>query len=308
MVRKGIETGSENVRNQAYDETIKNLERKDCKILASLAIPEIEEAEELDLKFAELSMADMNKADYIAKVNLKNEKFILHMEFESNFKSNSEMIKRMLRYFIYIYQNEDLPIYQVLVILKEASTKNILDGFESTVQNELIMKYKYKIVKVYEFNKYDFTKEGKEVLFPLRVFMKHGNETDEEHIAECLQLTESLEDKDFYYLTAECIKKYYSKDKFEKVKKFIKEEIYMSSALFKDPYEYGVEKGIEKGIEKGSKQELLKNVTKLLTKKFGILPSEIRVKIEKSEAYNLEIILDEIFNLEKLADVLKFLK
>ncbi|MDP4178602.1 MAG: hypothetical protein Q8900_09715 [Bacillota bacterium] len=230
---------------------------KDCRTLASLAIPEIEEAEELDLKFAELSMADMNKADYIAKVNLKNEKFILHMEFESNFKNNSEMLKRMLRYYIYIYWNEDLPIYQVLVILKEPKTKNISDGFQSSVQNELIMNYKYKVVKIYELNKYDFIKIVKEVLYPLRVFMKHGHESHEDHLSECLKLVENLEDKDFYYLTVECIRKLYSNDKFEKVNKLIKEEIYMSSALFKDPYEYGKEKGIEEGIKKGLKEGLI---------------------------------------------------
>jgi hypothetical protein len=248
-------------------------------------------------------MADMNKADYIAKVNLKGEKFILHMEFESNFKGNSEMIKRMLRYYIYIHWNEDLPIYQVLVILKKPETKNISNGFESSVQKEFIMKYRYKVVKVYELNKYDFIKKDKEVLFPLRVFMKHENESDEEHLAECLRLVENLDDKDFYYLTVECIRKLYSNDKFEKVNKMIKEEIYMSSALFKDPYEYGMEKGIKEGI----KQELVKNVSKLLTKKFGILPSEIRMKIDNSEVYNLEIIMDEILSLEKLEDVFKFL-
>jgi hypothetical protein len=99
----------------------------------------------------------------------------------------------------------------------------------------------------------------------------------------------------------------YSNDKFEKVNKMIKEEIYMSSALFKDPYEYGMEKGIEKGIKEGVKQELVKNVSKLLTKKFGVLPSEIRMKIDNSEVYNLEIIMDEILSLEKLEDVFKFL-
>jgi len=81
----------------------------------------------------------------------------------------------------------------------------------------------------------------------------------------------------------------------------------MSSALFKDPYEYGMEKGIEKGIKEGVKQELVKNVSKLLTKKFGVLPSEIRMKIDNSEVYNLEIIMDEILSLEKLEDVFKFL-
>ena len=38
--------------------------------------------------------------------------------------------------------------------------------------------------------------------------MKYEEETEEEHIQECLRAVEDLEDKDYYYLTVQCIKNF----------------------------------------------------------------------------------------------------
>lgn len=46
------------------DETIKTLERKDFKNLASLGIPNIDNAQEMHLEFTELPMTYMREADY----------------------------------------------------------------------------------------------------------------------------------------------------------------------------------------------------------------------------------------------------
>jgi hypothetical protein len=90
-----MESMEKKPREQIYDETIKNLEIKDCKALAGLAFPNIDEADDILLQFAELAMADMKRPDYIAKIRFGDQWFILHMEFESNYRSNREMQKRM---------------------------------------------------------------------------------------------------------------------------------------------------------------------------------------------------------------------
>lgn len=282
-------------RKHVFDETIKTLEQKDFKGLASLGIENIDDAKEIQLKFSELPMTDMREADYIAKVNMKDEEFILHMEFETNYKTNKEMSKRMLRYYTYINWYEDLPIYQVLVILKKPSVSNITNGIESTILGESILKYKYKVIKAYELNKYEILRQEKTVLYPLRVFMKHKNESDLEHIAECLKVVEDLEDKDYYYLTVELSKRLY---KEEILDKYVKEDIYMASALYKAPYDRAKEE---------ERERLARIVLKLLTKKFGIIPVEIRGKLEKLEACNLEIITEEILDINSLDDVKKYL-
>ncbi len=79
--------------------------------------------------------------------------------------------------------------------------------------------------------------------------------------------------------------------------------------------EQGVEQGIEQGIVqvivqgvvKGRKDELVKTVTKQLTKRFGVLPTEVTKKIFKANLDQLEVIVDEIFDFSTLEDAIKHL-
>ncbi|MBU3126657.1 hypothetical protein [Clostridium tagluense] len=129
------------------------------------------------------------------------------------------MSKRMLRYYTYINWYEDLHIYQVLILLKEpTSIKDVEKDIQSTVQNKSIMNYNYEVLKVYELDKYEILTSGKKVLYPLRVFMKHDNASDIEHIQECLGAVENLEDKEdfiYYIFLIKEMMEYYIYDKYE---------------------------------------------------------------------------------------------
>jgi hypothetical protein len=67
------------------------------------------------------------------------------------------------------------------------------------------------------------------------------------------------------------------------------------------------DKGIEQGIEQGRQDELLKTVTKQLTKKFGILPSDIKEKLDRADIQKLEIITDGIFDFSSLDEAVSHL-
>lgn len=72
----------------------------------------------------------------------------------------------------------------------------------------------------------------------------------------------------------------------------------MASALYKKPYDRAKEE---------ERERLARIVLKLLTKRFGIIPVEIREKVEKLDAYNLEVINEEILDFENLDDVKRYL-
>lgn len=123
--------------------------------------------------------------------------------------------------------------------------------------------------------------------------MKHDGESEEEHILECLTAVESLPDKDYYFLTVQCVKKLYEKSKY---KKFVKEEILMQSSLYREPY------------EKGKIEGEAKMVIKLLTKRFGVIPPELRKRIESLDSETLDRIMDEALSYESIKDVEKTLQ
>ena len=64
---------------------------------------------------------------------------------------------------------------------------------------------------------------------------------------------------------------------------------------------------MEKGLEKGTGDALMKTAIKLLTKKFGVLPEEIKTKISKLDNSTLEIIIEGIFEYKDLEDVKKYI-
>lgn len=289
-------------RPQTYDETIKLLEKKDHRGIAEFILPSIKDAEEVLLEHTQLSIPDMREMDFLARINMDSESFIFHIEFETAYKSNNEMMKRMLRYYTYIKWHNDLPIYQVLVVLKKPkNVKNIQDSFESTVQDLDILKYNYKVIKAYEIDKNEILKEGKVVLYPLRVFMKYEDETEEEHIQECLRAVEGLEDKDYYYLTVQCIKKLYKGSEYEV---YVKEEIMMQSTLYQEPYD----KGMEKGIEEGRRKEKVDTAIKFLTKRFGSLNEDLKQGIKELDIDTLEVLIDGIFEFKNLNDIKKYVE
>ncbi|WAG47637.1 DUF4351 domain-containing protein [Clostridium estertheticum] len=211
----------------------------------------------------------------------------------------------MLRYYTYIKWHNDLPIYQVLMVLKKpVNVKNIKGSFESTVQGLEIMKYNYKVIKAYEIDKNEILSQKSIVFYPLRVFMKHDGETEKEHILECLSVVEKIEDTDYYFLTVEWLKKIYQTSEYEE---FVEEEIYMSSALYKEPYEKGREEGIAEGLQEGETKTLARTTIKFLIKKFGIIPDDLKESIQKLDVPTLEIIIDNILEYESLDQIKKYI-
>lgn len=69
----------------------------------------------------------------------------------------------------------------------------------------------------------------------------------------------------------------------------------------------GMEEGIEKGIEKGERRKSLNYAVKLLTKKFGKLPKDCRERLNNADIEILDLIVEEIFSLESLDDINKYL-
>ena len=67
------------------------------------------------------------------------------------------------------------------------------------------------------------------------------------------------------------------------------------------------EEGLKEGLERGEVTALAKTAVKLLSRKFGPLPEEVKSKISKLDAITLEIIIDGIFDYESMEDVKKYI-
>jgi hypothetical protein len=60
--------------------------------------------------------------------------------------------------------------------------------------------------------------------------------------------------------------------------------------------------------EEAKREGVAKTAIRLLTKKFGVLAEDMRIKIEQLDAETLDIIVDEMLDYDSLEDVYKHLK
>jgi flagellar biosynthesis/type III secretory pathway protein FliH len=95
----------------------------------------------------------------------------------------------------------------------------------------------------------------------------------------------------------------------EMAKMIIDPEIYRRG--FEEGLEKGlekdIEKGIEKGIERGVGKGIAETIIRQLCKKFGELPSEYKERILGQARPTLELIAENIFDIESLSELDRFL-
>lgn len=72
--------------------------------------------------------------------------------------------------------------------------------------------------------------------------------------------------------------------------------------------EEGVEKGLEKGRELGKTEALSEIALLQLTNKLGALPQDLKVSITKADLPTLQVILTNIFNIQKIEDVQRYIQ
>ena len=64
----------------------------------------------------------------------------------------------------------------------------------------------------------------------------------------------------------------------------------------------------QEGREEGETKALARTAIKLLFKKFGFVPEELRSNIAKLDVTTLEILIDRVFDYESLDEVKKYIQ
>ncbi|MFY9380979.1 MAG: DUF4351 domain-containing protein [Eubacteriales bacterium] len=100
---------------------------------------------------------------------------------------------------------------------------------------------------------------------------------------------------------------------FSEELKDIEQEVNEMAKMIIDPeiyrrgFEEGLEKGLEKGIEKGVGKGIAETIIRQLCKKLGELPSEYKERILGQARPTLELIAENIFDIESLSELDRFL-
>lgn len=280
-------------------------------------------------------------SDLLFKVNINNTEGYIYFLFEHKSYPSKDIAFQLLKYMIEIWeaksrkeQQDKLPIIIPLVIYHGENNWKIKTSLGEMINGYDILPEDVKVyIPNYEYVLYDISRytdeeiKGKallKILFTtLRDVFTKSDKGAWDSIYRAIAYLKELEDKQTateYFETLMCY--IFSADKSltrSDVNEIIKKiettypegsEIVMTLAekIREEGLKEGLEKGLKNGLEKGKRDERLNTAIKLLTKKFGPLPEEVRSQISKLDDVTLEIIIDGIFDYESLEDVKKYIR
>ena len=279
-------------------------------------------------------------SDMLFRVNINKREGYIYFLFEHKSYNSRNISFQLLKYMIEIWEARvkkencsELPIIIPLVIYHGSDEWNI-----KTTLGEMIKGYKElpedvkKYVPDYEYLLYDLSRYTNEEIkgeVQLRILLTifrdvftKDNKAIIETVLRAAEHLGKLENQQTGIEYFETFMKYIlnasrklTKEDVEDIIKKVEanypegSEVVMTLAeQFREEGELrGELRGELKGELRGEIKALSKTAIRLLTKKFGKLPEEIKNKISKLDTDVLEIIIDSIFDYEKLDDVKKYL-
>lgn len=275
-------------------------------------------------------------SDMLFRININKREGYIYFLFEHKSYISKNISFQLLKYMLEIWEakvkkenSNEFPIVIPLVIYHGSDEWNI-----KTTLGEMIKGYKElpedvkKYVPDYEYLLYDlsgytddqikgevqlrilltifrdvFTKDNKAIIETALKAADHLRKLDDQQTG-----IEYFETFMKYILNAgQKLTKEDIEDIIKKVETNYPEGSEVVMTLAEQFREEGELRGELRGELIGATKALSKTAIKLLTKKFGKLPEEIKNKISKLDTDVLEIIIDSIFDYERLDDVKKYL-
>ena len=87
-----------------------------------------------------------HRADFLARVT-GDKDFIIHIEFQTEYDSN--MPVRMLSYYARILHAHKLPVYPIVVYLRQRDAR-IEAAYNSSIGGRNVVAFKYEVVRIWE--------------------------------------------------------------------------------------------------------------------------------------------------------------
>lgn len=279
-------------------------------------------------------------SDLLFKVDINENEGYIYFLFEHKSYISKDIAFQLLKYMIKIWETKikkektyELPVIIPLVIYHGRDSWNIKTSLGQIIKGyEKLSDDIKKYIPNFEYLLYDLSRYTDEeikgeaqlriVLTILRdIFTKDSRELPES-ILRAVYYLQELEDKQTGIEYFETLMRYIFSARTDlttndmdiiinKIENTYPEgsEVVLTLAekLRAEGRERGREEGIKKGRVEGRTEALVETAIKLLTKKFGSLPAELKIKISKLDTATLELVIDNIFEYQSLEDAKKYI-
>ena len=232
---------------------------------------------------------------------LRTQERILHIEFQVEVDTTPPLPLRMLDYWVRLHRRYRLPVTQVVILLKKPAKATVIET-EFNLENT---RHSYQVVRMWEQDPALFLEDT--ALLPLATLAATQEpETLLTQISQQISNIESLEQRQDVAICTQLL----AGLKFKKnlIRQFFREEIMQESVIYQEILQKGLEQGLQQGVQQGVQQGELTVVVRLLTRRIGTVPSEVRSLIEVLPLPQLENLAEALLDFTNLSDLTAWLE
>jgi predicted transposase/invertase (TIGR01784 family) len=234
------------------------------------------------------------RADYVSFLQLTG--CILHLEFQTKLESTPPLPLRMLDYWVRLYRLYRLPITQVMVLLLPPPPETVIE----TSFNLETTRHEYRVMRMWEENPEIFLND--EALLPLAPLAATNQPAIllQQVVEKVNQVAVNKRGEISAYTQILAGLKY----RKELIRQLFREEIMRDSVIYQEIFEEGEQRGEQRGREEGERSLVLR----LLTRRVGELPQQVRQRIETLPLEQLENLGEALLDFTSMADLQAWLQ
>lgn len=272
-------------------------------------------------------------SDMLFRVNIGKREGYIYFLFEHKSYMSRNISFQLLKYMIEIWEAKikkegihELPIIIPLLIYHGKESWNIKTTLGEMIKGyEELPKDVQKFIPDYEYLLYDISRYTDEEIkgeAQLRILISifrdiftKDNKGLLESIYRAAEYLRELDDKQTGIEYFETFMRYVLNAGQKLTNEDVNEIIEKIASGFPEGSEVVMtlaeklrEEGREEGETRGETKALLKTATKLLIKKFGAIPEEVKMKISQLDTLTLELIIDDILEYTSLDDIKKYIQ
>lgn len=221
--------------------------------------------------------------------------------FEIQTRYSPEMPKRIRSYAAFAEAKYDLPVYPILI--------NILPYYQpipTRYERQFLGVYArqdYRVINLWEISAAEVLEENLIAVLPFLPAMQGGrDETLIQQAQARLQLDETLRNSgnlgDMQMALSLFTEAVLGRGKAKQILRWTMLDIIVESPLYQEIQ--------MEGAAIGRREESQKLLSKMLTRKFGVLPESVAASLQKISLEDAESLAEDIFDLETIADLEKW--
>jgi predicted transposase YdaD len=240
-------TDGQKVGRGTFDLTMRHLAQWFPADIAFLSLGR--RPDELEVLSPDLPAGE-RRADWLAKVTVGAETFVLHVEFQTAF--SREKILATLDYWVRVRILYGLPVFSVVIYLTNESHPGAgSNRFQEEILGHRQCVFEFQEIRLWELNAGDFLEAGVEGLLPLLPLMRSapGEDSLRQVVETATKVPDNVRAADLLAATAVFASLKYPEDV---ISGLIRREMMKESAIIQGFILEALEEGREEGIQKGA--------------------------------------------------------